>query len=70
MSTKWSEVDYEWNSLSYTWGEVSLALTALQARERLYGELWKKHPDKKKRFIKLIMKVKGKEVKQTQHIRL
>ena len=34
----------------------------------MYGELFREHPDKKKKFIHLILKVKGQEIKETSKV--
>jgi hypothetical protein len=55
---KWEEADFKWNSNPYTWDEVVLVLELAEggAGEEEWN-LWNK--EKKKRFIKLVLKVHG-----------
>jgi hypothetical protein len=64
MATKitWNLANFKWNNNPHTWEEVLLAEEVLEAVttggdiERSLDTLT---PDKKKRFIKLVCKVKG-----------
>ena len=76
MPVSWRDSDVGWNLAVYTWAEISLALELADAgvgrsqrkKEELYGELFREHPDKKKKFIHLILKVKGQEIKETSKV--
>ena len=76
MPITWKTATTGWNEVTYSWEEVSLALEialfgqgrSKASRERLYGELFQEHPDKKKKFVHLIMKVKGQEIKETSKV--
>ena len=65
---KWENADFLWNSNPYSWSEVELALKLAAGDEE--WNLW--NEEKKKRFIKLVLKVYGdtiteqkqKEIKQ------
>jgi hypothetical protein len=62
MATKitWDSADFKWNSNPYTWDEVLLAEEVLHTITGNTGASFDDlSPDKKKRFIKLICKVKG-----------
>ena len=68
---KWEEADFLWNQAPtdtsadrYTWDEVVLVEQVVVESDGASGDeiLWqvdKLDPDKKKRFIKLICKIKG-----------
>ena len=72
--TTWSQANIKWNLARYTFAEFSLAYELDQIRgsssrrRRKYAELWKKSPEKKKRFIELFLKVNGVDVKHTAKI--
>tara|TARA_R100000008_G_C3582187_1_gene169342 strand:- start:1235 stop:1555 length:321 start_codon:yes stop_codon:yes gene_type:complete len=76
MPLTWSQATESWQLVTYTWEEVALALEialfgggkSQRRKEELYGELFREHPDKKKRFINLILKVKGQEIKETSKV--
>jgi hypothetical protein len=66
MATKitWDLADFKWNTNPYTWDEVLLAeevLHVITGTGNIGTSLDNLSPDKKKRFIKLICKVKGTE---------
>ena len=76
MPITWKTASVGWDTVTYSWEEVSLALEIALAgqgrsqkkKEELYGELFREHPDKKKKFIHLILKVKGQEIKETSKV--
>lgn len=77
MPITWSTATSNWKQVTYTWEEVAIALElaliggkSQRNKEELYGELFQEHPDKKKKFIKLMLKVKGQEINQTNKIPL
>ena len=59
---KWEDADFKWNENPYKWDEVLLVEEILGAAG-IAGDIVKYvetlEPEKKKRFIKLICKVKG-----------
>lgn len=82
MSTRipfqWGNANFSWESNPFpnqsinpfTWSNCALILEVVQA---LGGgippeEYFKKHPEKKKKFIKLLCKVEGKEYKETKGV--
>jgi len=75
MST-WSTSVVTWTKAVYTWGDFSVAYELSQVggtytkRDQLYGDLFKQRPDKKKRVIELIMKVKSNKYKERVEIPL
>ena len=75
MST-WSTSNLNWTESVYTWGDFSVAYELSQVggtytkRDQLYGDLFKQRPDKKKRVIELIMKVKSNKYKERVEIPL
>ena len=76
MPITWSTATSSWKQVTYTWQEVALALElalfgggrSQKRKEELYGELFKEHPDKKKKFVHLMLKVKGQEIKETSKV--
>ena len=72
--TTWSQANIKWSLARYTFAEFSLAYELDQIRgsssrrRRKYAALWKKSPEKKKRFIELFLKVNGVDVKHTAKI--
>ena len=62
---KWEDADFLWNSNPYTWDEVELAL---ELAELAAGEdewlQW--NEEKKKRFIKLVLKVHGETITESK----
>ena len=82
MSTRipfqWGKANFAWNTNPFpnqsinpfTWSNCALILEVVQA---LGGgispeEYFKKHPEKKRKFIKLLCKVEGKEYKETKEV--
>jgi len=67
---KWEEADFKWDLNPYKWNEVVLVLELAGAAGDEEWNLW--NEEKKKRFIKLVLKVYGdtiteqkqKEIKQ------
>ena len=62
---KWDGADFKWNNNPHKWDEVLLVLEivetgggTIEGAIRAIDDL---DPEKKKRFIKLICKIKGKE---------
>jgi hypothetical protein len=52
---KWEDANFLWNDNPYTWDEVELVAEVVSA-----GDSFEKLPEKKKRkFIKLVCKIKG-----------
>ena len=76
MPITWSTATSSWKQVTYTWQEVALALElalfgggrSQKRKEELYGELFREHPDKKKKFVHLMLKVKGREIKETSKV--
>ena len=76
MPITWSTAESNWKEVTYTWEEVALALELVlfgggysrRRKELLYGELFREHPDKKKKFVHLMLKVKGQEIKETSKV--
>ena len=62
---KWEDADFLWNSNPYTWDEVELALelAELAAGEDEWLQL---NEEKKKRFIKLVLKVHGETITESK----
>tara|TARA_A100001391_G_C5068694_1_gene277788 strand:- start:1023 stop:1343 length:321 start_codon:yes stop_codon:yes gene_type:complete len=76
MPLTWSTATERWTRVTYTWQEVAIALEiallgggkSQRRKKELYGELFREHPDKKKKFIQLVLKVKGQEIKESSKI--
>jgi hypothetical protein len=73
MPLTWSQTVIAFGNADYTWAEISIALELAQVtdgvssrrrREDIYKKLFQQHPEKKKKTIQLIMKIKGQEIKQ------
>ena len=61
---KWEEADFKWNDNPYKWSDVQLVEEIVEAVVEgggLVDVVEQLDPKKKKRFIKLICKIKGKE---------
>ena len=61
---KWEEADFKWNDNPYKWSDVQLVEEIVEAVAEgggLVDVVEQLDPEKKKRFIKLICKIKGKE---------
>ena len=59
---KWEDADFKWNDNPHTWDEVLLVEEVVAAAENAGGVLKAVEalePEKKKRFIRLVCKVKG-----------
>ncbi len=73
MST-WSTSVVTWTKAVYTWGDFSVAYELSQVggtytkRYQAYDDLFRQRPDKKKRVIELIMKVKSNKYKERVEI--
>ena len=66
----WSDNSIIWNSNSFTWDEVQLVQEIVETIQRGGGNIeddmpWMK-PEKKKKLIKLILKVKGKTLTESK----
>ena len=67
MVITWNNANFKWNSNPYTWDEVQLVEEIIQ---RGGGNIeddmpWMK-PEKKKKLIKLILKVKGETLTESK----
>ena len=61
---KWEEADFKWNDNPYKWSDVQLVEEIVEAVAEgggLVDVVEQLDPENKKRFIKLICKIKGKE---------
>ena len=73
MST-WSTSNLNWTESVYTFAEFSVAYELSQVggtyskRDLIYADLFRQRPDKKKRVIELIMKVKNNKYKEKVEI--
>ena len=73
MST-WSTSNVNWTKAVYTWGDFSVAYELSQVggtyskRDLIYADLFRQRPDKKKKVIELIMKVKSNKYKEKVEI--
>ena len=60
---KWNEADFKWNDNPHTWDEVLLVVEVVEAIQEAGGNvidgISKLELEKKKRFIKLVCKIKG-----------
>ena len=59
---KWNNANFQWNSNPYTWNEVELVLKLAAGDEE--WNLW--NEEKKKRFIKLVLKVHGETITESK----
>jgi len=64
---KWDTANFPWNNNPYTWDEVEL-VEELARGGGSYQETFKDE-EKKKKFIKLLCKVQGKEYKETREVK-
>lgn len=72
---QWGNANFAWNTNPFpnqsrnpfTWDDCALILEVL-AGGKVPEEYFKKHPEKKKKFIKLLCKVEGKEYKETKEV--
>ena len=73
MST-WSTSNVNWTKAVYTWGDFSVAYELSQVggtyskRDLIYADLFRQRPEKKKKVIELIMKVKSNKYKEKVEI--
>ena len=73
MST-WSTSNLNWTESVYTFAEFSVAYELSQVggtyskRDLIYADLFRQRPDKKKKVIELIMKVKSNKYKEKVEI--
>ena len=73
MST-WSTSNVNWTKAVYTWGDFSVAYELSQVggtyskRDLIYADLFRQRPDKRKKVIELIMKVKSNKYKEKVEI--
>ena len=56
---KWEDADFKWSDNPYKWDEVQLVEEIVSAGGGIVDAVEKLDPEKKKRFIRLICKVKG-----------
>jgi len=82
MSTRvpfqWGNANFSWESNPFPnqsipifkWNDCALILEVIEALGGGYtpDEFFGKHPEKKKKFIKLLCKVEGKEYKETKEV--
>jgi hypothetical protein len=82
MSTRtpfqWGNANFSWESNPFPnqsipifkWNDCALILEVIEALGGGYtpDEFFGKHPDKKKKFIKLLCKIEGKEYKETKEV--
>ena len=72
----WSTSVVTWTESVYTFSDFTTAYELSQVggtytkRDQLYGDLFKQRPDKKKKVIELIMKVKSNKYKEKVEIPL
>ena len=65
MAITWNNANILWNSNSFTWDEVQL-VQEIRAGGNIEDDMpWMK-PEKKKKLIKLILKVKGKTLTESK----
>lgn len=64
---KWDTANFTWDNNPYTWDEVEL-VKELARGGGSYQETFKDEK-KKKKFIKLLCKVQGKEYKETREVK-
>tara|TARA_Y100001963_G_scaffold136216_1_gene198649 strand:+ start:4982 stop:5278 length:297 start_codon:yes stop_codon:yes gene_type:complete len=60
----WNNADFEWDNNSYTWDEVELVKQLISAAGEEEWPQW--NEQKKKRFIKLILKVYGDTITESK----
>ena len=56
---KWNEADFKWNENPHIWNLVLEVVEAIEAGTGIVEAYKQLEPEKKKRFIKLVCKVKG-----------
>ena len=68
---KWEGMDFKWESADFTWDDVTLVeelVSGGAGAEEIAWNVNQLDPEKKRRFIKLICKVKGIETYSGQKI--
>jgi hypothetical protein len=60
----WNNADFEWDNNSYTWDEVELVKQLISAAGEEEWPQW--NEQKKKKFIKLILKVYGDTITESK----
>jgi len=76
MSTTFGQANIAFGGALFTFGEFSVAyelslitdVGGVYRRKQLYDEMFQKDPDKKRKVIELILKVKGKTIKDKAKI--
>lgn len=81
MSTRipfqWGNANFSWESnpfpnqsrKPFTWDDCALIIGIIEGGGgKVPDEYFAKHPEKKKKFIKLLCKVEGKEYKETKEV--
>ena len=74
MPTTFGQANIAFGGASFTFGEfsvayeLSLVVGGTYKRKQLYDKMFQKDPDKKKKVIELILKVKGKTIKDKAKI--
>ena len=74
MPTTFGQANIAFGGDSFTFGEfsvayeLSLVVGGTYKRKQLYDKMFQKDPDKKKKVIELILKVKGKTIKDKAKI--
>lgn len=70
---KWGSTDVRWKDANWLWSECQLAEELGQIYEsgidasRIYeNDLWRNEPEKRKRLIRLICKVKGEKYDESK----
>ena len=56
---KWNEADFKWNENPHIWNLVLEIVEAIESGVGVTTAVERLDPEKKKRFIKLVCKVKG-----------
>ena len=72
MPLTWTQTITAFANTHYTWAEISIALELFlkggtgsrRRREDIYEKLFQQYPQKKEKTVELIMKIKGKQIKQ------
>lgn len=72
MPLTWSQITVAFKNATYTFAEISIALELFlkggtgsrRRREQAYQEFFQQNPQKKKKTVELIMKIKGRQIKQ------
>ena len=70
MAVTWNNASILWNSNSFTWNEVQLVEEIIKTVQQGGGNIeddmpWMK-PEKKKKLIKLILKIKGETLTESK----